>query len=176
FKMTCAEAVADRAEAPGAERVEVAHAGPGEDEKVDAALANAPLQRLGPGRKRRQVGHRAETSTAPEAPSTTRTTYPMSGPRRILAVSICRVPPSWRFLPACSRAAPRMSMGAAWTTVRPISRSVWRPVSWQTAPLRRSRSYPPGPSRLETRAARSPIRWARFQIPIRGRLEFSVSG
>src|SRR5204862_3036005 len=74
------EAFADRAEAAGAEGVEVPHAGPAQDEKVDAALANPPLQGLGPGRKRRLVAHGAETSTAPETLSTTRAEPPIRCP------------------------------------------------------------------------------------------------
>ncbi len=37
------EAIADRAEPPGAERMKIPHAGPVQDEEIDTALADAPL-------------------------------------------------------------------------------------------------------------------------------------
>ena len=55
------QAAGDRAETPGAERMEIPHAGPVQDEEIDTALADAPLQRLGPGGQGRQIAHRAET-------------------------------------------------------------------------------------------------------------------
>src|SRR5207237_1933527 len=58
-------------EAPGAERMEVADTRSMQDEEIDAALADAPLECLGPNREGRQVAHRAETTMAPETLSTT---------------------------------------------------------------------------------------------------------
>ncbi len=55
------EAVGDRAETAGAERMEIPDAGPVPDEEIDTALADASLARLGPGGQGRQIAHRAET-------------------------------------------------------------------------------------------------------------------